>query len=56
MRISIDHTTRYTYAAPVRYSTQYLRLVPQTTVRQRVINWKLECASRPPGYCSTSTG
>jgi transglutaminase-like putative cysteine protease len=47
MRISIDHTTRYNYEAPVRYSTQYLRLVPQTTVRQRVIDWKLEAPATP---------
>jgi transglutaminase-like putative cysteine protease len=42
MRIAIDHITRYTYEAPVRYSTQYLRLVPPSTPRQRVIDWRLE--------------
>jgi len=41
MKISIEHTTRYSYEAPVRYSTQYLRLVPQTSARQRVIDWDL---------------
>ena len=47
MRISIDHTTRYVYEAPVRYSTQYLRLVPQTTSRQHVVEWWLETPGTP---------
>jgi transglutaminase-like putative cysteine protease len=42
MRIAIDHVTRYTYEAPVRYSTQYLRLMPSSTSRQRVIDWRIE--------------
>lgn len=57
MRISIDHTTRYTYEAPVRFSTQYLRLVPRTSVRQRVIDWTLETPGTPiklrDGYGNT---
>jgi transglutaminase-like putative cysteine protease len=47
MRISIDHVTRYVYDHPVRYSTQYLRLVPPTTLRQRVIEWQLETPGTP---------
>jgi transglutaminase-like putative cysteine protease len=47
MRISIDHVTRYFYDHPVRYSTQYLRLVPPTTLRQRVIEWQLETPGTP---------
>lgn len=42
MKIRVDHTTHYQYDAPLRYSTQYLRLVPPTTGRQRVIEWRLE--------------
>ena len=42
MKISIEHTTRYTYEAPVRYSTQYLRLVPPSNPRQRVLEWSLD--------------
>jgi transglutaminase-like putative cysteine protease len=42
MNIGIDHTTRYLYEAPVRYSTQYLRLVPASNSRQRVLQWNLE--------------
>jgi transglutaminase-like putative cysteine protease len=47
MRIAIDHTTRYTYDTPVRYSTQYLRLVPPSTGRQRVIEWRLDTPATP---------
>jgi transglutaminase-like putative cysteine protease len=47
MRISIDHTTRYVYEAPVRYSTQYLRLVPRSTSRQRVVQWRLDTPATP---------
>jgi transglutaminase-like putative cysteine protease len=47
MRISIDHVTSYVYDHPVRYSTQYLRLVPPTTRRQRVIEWTLETPGTP---------
>ena len=42
MRIAVTHETRYVYDAPVRSSTQYLRLVPRDTARQRVIEWKLD--------------
>ena len=47
MRISIDHLTRYTYEAPVRYSTQYLRLTPASNAHQRVLEWKLEAPATP---------
>ena len=42
MKIAIRHDTRYVYDAPVRSSTQYLRLVPRDTARQKVIAWKLD--------------
>ena len=47
MRIFIDHVTRYVYEAPVRYSTQYLRVWPQTNSRQRVIEWDLQTPGVP---------
>ncbi|HEV7802554.1 MAG TPA: transglutaminase family protein [Burkholderiales bacterium] len=47
MRISIDHITHYVYEVPLRYSTQYLRLVPPTTRRQRVIEWDLDTPGSP---------
>lgn len=57
MRLSIDHITRYTYEAPVRYSTQYLRLTPQSSPRQRVIEWTLDTPGTPielrDGYGNT---
>jgi transglutaminase-like putative cysteine protease len=42
MKIAISHETRYVYDAPVRSSTQYLRLVPHDTTRQKVLEWKLD--------------
>lgn len=47
MRISIDHTTRYVYQTPVRHSTQYLRLVPLSNQRQRVLDWQLHTPGKP---------
>ena len=47
MKISIEHTTHYVYETPVRYSTQYLRLVPSSSARQRVIDWQLDAPSTP---------
>ena len=42
MRFSVTHELNYTYDSPVRLSTQYLRLTPRDTARQRVIDWKIE--------------
>jgi len=42
MKIAINHETRYVYNAPVRSLTQYLRLVPHDTARQKVLAWKLD--------------
>jgi len=42
MRLSILHETKYRYATPANYTIQYLRLSPQTTVQQTVLNWKLD--------------
>jgi transglutaminase-like putative cysteine protease len=57
MKISIEHTTRYVYETPVRYSTQYLRLVPSSDGRQRVIEWRLDTPGNPveltDGYGNT---
>jgi transglutaminase-like putative cysteine protease len=47
MRFDIAHTTLYTYEATVRRSTQYLRLTPLDTVRQRVLSWDLETPVAP---------
>jgi transglutaminase-like putative cysteine protease len=42
MKFSISHELKYSYDSPVRLSTQYLRLVPRDTVRQKVLDWKLD--------------
>jgi transglutaminase-like putative cysteine protease len=42
MRFSVTHELNYSYDSPVRLSTQYLRLTPRDTARQKVIAWKIE--------------
>lgn len=42
MRISIGHVSRYTYAEPVTYSIQTLRLTPPNFQGQRVIEWLIQ--------------
>ena len=42
MRFEISHELNYSYDSPVRLSTQYLRLSPRDTGRQKVLAWKLE--------------
>ncbi|MBK9080364.1 MAG: transglutaminase family protein [Hyphomicrobium sp.] len=46
MRISIGHVSRYTYAEPVNYSIQTLRLTPPSFHGQRVIEWSISA----PGF------
>jgi transglutaminase-like putative cysteine protease len=47
MRVAVQHQTIYRYESAAQYSVQYLRLSPRTTMRQKVISWKLET----PGTC-----
>jgi transglutaminase-like putative cysteine protease len=47
MRVAVHHQTIYRYESAAQYSVQYLRLSPRTTMRQKVISWKLET----PGTC-----
>jgi len=42
MKLSIRHSTEYRYSEPVRHSTQYLRLTPRPSRRQRVLHWQLD--------------
>jgi transglutaminase-like putative cysteine protease len=49
MNLNLVHETRYTYETPVRYSTQYLRLTPRDTVRQKVLQWRIETPGQPVG-------
>lgn len=39
MRISVDHRTRYRFTAPQRRLVQLLRLTPQDSIDQTVVNW-----------------
>jgi len=41
MKLHIHHTTSYRYESNVAHSTQYLRLTPAESVRQRVLSWDL---------------
>jgi transglutaminase-like putative cysteine protease len=47
MKYAIQHSLSYAYDSPVRSSTQYLRLTPRDTTRQKVIDWKLEAPGQP---------
>ena len=41
MRILIGHVSRYTYAAPTKYSIMALRLTPPSFQGQRVLEWRV---------------
>ena len=41
MKLVIDHLTRYGYDEEVKFSTQYLRLTPRSSARQRINEWQL---------------
>ncbi|WP_054773578.1 transglutaminase N-terminal domain-containing protein [Methylogaea oryzae] len=41
MHLTIEHSTRYVYDAPVDYSIQQLRLTPRDGFGQRVKRWHL---------------
>ncbi|KQS76955.1 transglutaminase [Rhizobium sp. Leaf384] len=52
MRLKITHTTEYSYAEPVSYSLQRLRLTPFSQPGQTVLNWEtsVEGAKVEVGY------
>jgi transglutaminase-like putative cysteine protease len=41
VKFSITHQFNYSYDSPVRLSTQYLRLTPRDTTRQKVLAWSV---------------
>lgn len=41
MRMHIHHTTSYRYEHHVAHSTQYLRLTPSSSARQKILAWDL---------------
>ena len=42
MRLSIRHTTRYRFDAPVIHALQRLRLTPKETQGQEILEWEME--------------
>lgn len=42
MKLKITHTTQYAYDAPIIYGLQQLRLTPQSSEHQTVLNWAVE--------------
>ena len=42
MRLSIRHTTRYRFDAPVVHALQRLRLTPKETQGQRILEWEMQ--------------
>lgn len=42
MRLSIRHTTRYSFAEPVVHALQRLRLTPKETQGQKILDWEME--------------
>ena len=42
MRLSIRHTTRYTFDDPVVHALQRLRLTPKETQGQEILDWSME--------------
>ena len=42
MKLTIEHHTHYAYQGEVSRSTQYLRLTPQHSSRQRILSWELD--------------
>lgn len=41
MKLLINHQTHYRYEQPVKSSVQYIRLLPQDSSRQKVLQWGL---------------
>jgi transglutaminase-like putative cysteine protease len=42
MKLHIQHTTSYKYENDVAHSTQYLRLTPSDSSRQKILSWVLD--------------
>lgn len=41
MQLKINHTTQYAYDAPVSYALQKVRLRPQSSILQEVVDWQV---------------
>lgn len=57
MRLMINHQTYYQYQYPVTRSMQYIRMVPQSSNRQQVLNWDVSVLGdrieQPDGFGNT---
>lgn len=53
MILTINHETVYRYDSAARHSTQYLRLTPQDTDGQRVLEWHLDLPK--PAFATTDS-
>lgn len=42
MKLTIHHATHYRYAERIARSTQYIRLTPRDSARQKVIDWRVD--------------
>ena len=42
MRLSIRHTTRYSFETPIAHALQRLRLTPKETQGQTILDWTME--------------
>lgn len=47
MRLSIEHTTRYDYSAPVFLEPHVIRLEPRSDPMQRVLDWSIQVQPEP---------
>ncbi|MGI9376723.1 MAG: transglutaminase family protein, partial [Tsuneonella suprasediminis] len=48
MRLSISHTTRYTFKEPVIHALQRLRLTPKETQGQEILDWQMTYENAEP--------
>lgn len=48
MKLYIHHTTSYHYDVNVAHSTQYLRLTPGNSSRQKILSWNLKLPAAAP--------
>ncbi len=48
MKLSIRHTTRYSFAEPVVHALQRLRLTPKETQGQQILDWDMEYENAHP--------
>jgi transglutaminase-like putative cysteine protease len=46
MKLRIQHHTTYRYTWPVLYSIQHVRLTPQQTGNQRILDWKVKTPAK----------